>query len=164
MSVNPTPLPAMKIPGTGASGNAGWSRSSPVENQLTLFRKATLVLMAALATFLGIMPVTTLLGKPLWAYVFWLVALVVSAVHVRRFRSVSSEQPKSVDYLAAFFSSLYPAIALGVFWLLIYGFCWLLASAIQYTIGLLGSPPLPEPGCRMPPLSMSVSSPYSSSP
>ena len=94
--------------------------------------------MVAAATFLGIMPVTTLLGRSMWAYVFWILALAVSGLYVKGYVKFSTDEPEAVDYLASFFSSLYPVIGLGVFWLVFYSFAFSVVFLIQLGLLALG--------------------------
>lgn len=113
---------------------------APPPNRMTDTRKLLLVLRTGSSAYLGIMPVTIVLGRPLWAYLIWLIVVVRTVFAVRHLESVGTEQPTGKDYLAAFFTSAYPPLVLNLVWLSAYGMLRLLALFARLVAGLFGLP------------------------
>jgi len=107
-------------------------------NRLTFAGKLILVLMTGLSAYLGVMPVTMVLNRPLWAYAFWVLVIIFSLVKIWNVESLATRKPDSRDYIAAFISSLYPALATGIAWLLFYGFLYIVDFGIHWILRLIG--------------------------
>ena len=139
MSVDPPRTPSRSAPRLEQVERERQS-SAPWQNRMTVTRKLLLVLMIGLSTYLGVMPVTIVLGGARWAYLIWLIVVTQVVFAVRHLESVATEQPTSRDYLAAFFTSFYPPLALNLMWLTTYGMLRLLALFARLVARLVGLP------------------------
>ncbi len=116
-------------------------RSGFATNQLTVGRRAILILISGLIAYLGVMPAALCLNRPRWSYLFSLIVMVISAIELRHYESVATENPSALDYIAAFLSNLLPGVSLGVLWLLLYWILYPVAFLVRGLLHLMGKTP-----------------------